>query len=201
MLTMKENLKKRIVVGISGASGAPIAVEVLRRLRADDGVEVHLIVTKSAVLTIESEEKLSVEEVEALADYSYDMADVGARPASGSYHMDAMIVVPCSMKTVAGIHSGYADNLLLRAADVMMKEHGQFCTTMSFPGHKESVVTEKWAKIIWQRKKVPVTVTAGIHYDNATKEMIQSVVEVTERMLQKVLDGQMETRKGVCENV
>lgn len=161
MLTMKENLKKRIVVGISGASGAPIAVEVLRRLRAD----------------------------------------VGARPASGSYHMDAMIVVPCSMKTVAGIHSGYADNLLLRAADVMMKEHGQFCTTMSFPGHKESVVTEKWAKIIWQRKKVPVTVTAGIHYDNATKEMIQSVVEVTERMLQKVLDGQMETRKGVCENV
>lgn len=90
MLTMKENLKKRIVVGISGASGAPIAVEVLRRLRADDGVEVHLIVTKSAVLTIESEEKLSVEEVEALADYSYDMADVGARPASGSYHMDAV---------------------------------------------------------------------------------------------------------------
>lgn len=125
VLTMKENLKKRIVVGISGASGAPIAVEVLRRLRADDGVEVHLIVTKSAALTIESEAKLSVEEVEALADYSYDMADVGARPASGSYHMDAMIVVPCSMKTVAGIHSGYADNLLLRAADVMMKEHGR----------------------------------------------------------------------------
>lgn len=75
------------------------------------------------------------------------------------------------------------------------------CTTMSFPGHKESVVTEKWVKTIWQRKKAPVTVTAGIHYDNATKEMIQSVIEVTERMLQKVLNEQMETRKGVCENV
>ena len=113
---------KRILVGVSGASGAPIAVELLKKLKLDEQVETHLIMTDSAARTIEQECGMDRAEVERLADVVYDVANVGAGPASGSFTIDAMIIVPCSMKTVAGIASGYSDNLLLRAADVTLKE-------------------------------------------------------------------------------
>ena len=113
---------KKICVGISGASGAPIAIKLLERLKEMHDVEVHLVMTRGAELTIEQETKHSIENVKALADYCYDLDEIGEKPASGSFNMDAMIVVPCSMKTVAGIASGYSDNLLLRTADVTLKE-------------------------------------------------------------------------------
>lgn len=115
-------MKKRILIGISGASGAPIAVGVLRELQKYESVESHLIVTKAAELTLRQETGLSLEEVKEMADCCYDNDSIGARPASGSFRMEGMIIVPCSMKTVAEIVSGYSDNLLLRAADVMLKE-------------------------------------------------------------------------------
>lgn len=111
----------RLIVGISGASGAPLAVELLRALRTA-GVETHLIITRGGEMTIRQETGLCVEEVRALADVNYDNGCIGAGPASGSFQSMGMAVVPCSMKTVAGIHSGYSDNLLLRAADVTLKE-------------------------------------------------------------------------------
>lgn len=114
--------KKRILIGISGASGAPIAVELLKQLREAEGVETHLICTPSARLTIRQETALTCDEVAALADVVYDEDDLGAPAASGSFKMSSMAVVPCSMKTAAGIVSGYSDNLLLRAADVTLKE-------------------------------------------------------------------------------
>ena len=107
---------KRILVGISGASGAPIAIQLLKRLKKMETVETHLLLTRGAELTISQETAYSVEHV------CYDIGEIGQCPASGSFPMDAMIVVPCSMKTVAGIVSGYSDNLLLRAADVTIKE-------------------------------------------------------------------------------
>lgn len=113
---------KRILVGISGASGAPIAIKLLEMLRQNENVETHLVMTYGAELTIAQETTYSVEEVKALADKCYDISAIGDKPASGSYAIDSMIVVPCSMKTVAGIASGYSDNLLLRACDVTMKE-------------------------------------------------------------------------------
>ena len=113
---------KNICVGISGASGAPIAIRLLRRLKEMPDVTTHLVMTEGARLTISQETKLKPGEVEALADFIYDERNIGDKPASGSFPMDAMIVVPCSMKTVAGIASGYSDNLLLRAADVTIKE-------------------------------------------------------------------------------
>lgn len=113
---------RRILVGMSGASGAPITIRFLQRLREEPDVETHLVMTRGAALTIEQETGSTVEQVKALADVVYDIQDVGARPASGSFSMDAMVIVPCSMKTVAGIASGYSENLLLRAADVMLKE-------------------------------------------------------------------------------
>ncbi len=111
----------RIIVGVSGASGAPIALELLRALK-QVGLESHLMVTPGAWRTIAEETGMTAEQVCALADVVYDVNDVGASPASGSWRARGMVVVPCSMKTLAGIHSGYSDNLLLRAADVTLKE-------------------------------------------------------------------------------
>ena len=113
---------KRILVGISGASGAPIAIRLLQRLKVNQDIETHLIMTDSACLTIEQETEYSVQQVQSLADVVYDIKKIGAKPASGSFQIDKMIIVPCSMITVAGIASGYSDNLLLRSADVMLKE-------------------------------------------------------------------------------
>ena len=109
-------------MGATGASGLPILVSLLRTLKETDEVTTVLIMTDSAKLTLEYETGLCYEEVRGLADESYETAEIAAGPASGSYAADGMIVVPCSMKTLAGIHSGYADHLLLRAADVQIKE-------------------------------------------------------------------------------
>lgn len=112
-------MQKKLIVGISGASGAPLAVALLKALRAAD-VQTHVILTRSAQLTLRQE--CARDSVEDLADVVYDERDMGAAPASGSFMTDGMLVVPCSMKTAAGIHCGYSDNLLLRAADVTLKE-------------------------------------------------------------------------------
>lgn len=115
-------MKRRLLLGISGASGAPIAVELLRQLQKKETIETHLIISRGAQLTIPQETGLTVSEVSAMADQVYDNYDIGAKPASGSFATDGMIVAPCSMKTAAGIISGYSDSLLLRAADVTLKE-------------------------------------------------------------------------------
>lgn len=114
-------MRKRMIVGVSGASGMPIALEVLRRLRKA-GAETHLIYTRGALMTLSQETKVTEQEFCALADVVYDNENIGAAPASGTFPADGMIVVPCSMKTAAGIHCGYSENLLLRAADVTLKE-------------------------------------------------------------------------------
>ena len=88
----------------------------------DSDYESILILSDSAKITLQQETKDTVEEIEALADQVCDTKDIGAGPASGSFRTEGMLIVPCSMKTVAGIHSGYADNLILRAADVTIKE-------------------------------------------------------------------------------
>lgn len=114
-------MSKRLIVGISGASGAPIALELLKALQKAE-VESHLIVSRSAERTICQETPLSVSQVRELAHTAYALEDIGAGPASGTWESLGMVIVPCSMKTVAGIWSGYSDNLLLRAADAVLKE-------------------------------------------------------------------------------
>lgn len=115
-------MKRRIIVGVSGASGIPVAIEVLRQLKENPNVETHLIYSNAAEITLHEESKLFLEEFKSMADVVYDNKNIGAAPASGSFRTDGMIIVPCSMKTVAGVVSGYSDNLLLRAADVTLKE-------------------------------------------------------------------------------
>lgn len=113
--------QKRLLVGISGASGMPLAVEVLRAFKASE-IETHVICTDSGAKTLSLETGLTLKDLQNLSHTLYDNHNIGAAPASGSCPMDGMIVVPCSMKTLAGIHSGYSDSLLLRAADVTLKE-------------------------------------------------------------------------------
>lgn len=116
-------MSDRLIVGISGASGAPLAVELLRRGRSlHPELEVHLIVTKGGALTLRQECGMELEELRDLVHTLYSNDSIGAAPASGSFSTLGMLVVPCSMKTVAGIVTGYSDNLLLRAADVTLKE-------------------------------------------------------------------------------
>jgi polyprenyl P-hydroxybenzoate/phenylacrylic acid decarboxylase-like protein len=116
-------MAKRLVIGMSGASGAPLTVELLRQLRTHHPeVETHLVVTRGGEMTLNHETGMRLEELQKLATVSYPIDAIGAALASGSYPTLGMIVVPCSMKTVAGVVSGYSDNLLLRAADVCLKE-------------------------------------------------------------------------------
>lgn len=114
--------KRRLVVGVSGASGAPLALACLEELRRHLEWEVHLIVSAGAAETLRWESSRSLEEMKALAHTCYETGNIGAGPASGTFRTEGMLIVPCSMKTVAGICCGYADNLLLRAADVTIKE-------------------------------------------------------------------------------
>ena len=113
---------KRIVIGLSGASGMPIAIRLLEALKNSPEIETHLVMTKGAVETIRQETDFTPEQVSALADVCYQLDDIGAAIASGTFKTMGMIVCPASMKTVAGIASGYSDNLLLRAVDVNIKE-------------------------------------------------------------------------------
>ena len=112
---------RRIVVGVSGASGAALGLECLKCLR-QAGAESALVVTRGGEITIEQELGMTLDEFACYADVVYDNKNIGAAIASGTYPVDGMIVAPCSMKTLAGIASGYGENLLLRAADVQMKE-------------------------------------------------------------------------------
>jgi 4-hydroxy-3-polyprenylbenzoate decarboxylase len=111
----------RLVVGITGATGAIYGVRLLQRAR-ELGVQTHLVVSPSGVLNVHHELGLDRHALEALADQAYAPGDVGACIASGSFHTAAMVVAPCSMKSLAAIAHGLSDNLLTRAADVTLKE-------------------------------------------------------------------------------
>ena len=112
---------RRLVVGITGASGAVYGVRLLQRAR-ELGLETHLVVTPAGVLNTHHELDLDRAALDALADRSYSPADVGACVASGSFETAAMVIAPCSMKTLAAVAHGFGDNLLTRAADVTLKE-------------------------------------------------------------------------------
>ena len=121
MISAEEpNLK--IVVGVSGASGAIYGVRLLEKLRLQSGVEVHLILTRSGEKTLFLETGKKAQELKAMAHYSYALEDISGRLASGSFPTDGMVIAPCSIHTMSAIASGISSNLLIRAADVTLKE-------------------------------------------------------------------------------
>src|ERR1700731_166907 len=114
---------KRIVVGMTGATGAVLGIELLRQLQRCTDVETHLVLSRWARATIHLETELSARDVESLADVVYSWDEQTAALSSGSFRLDGMVIAACSMKTLAAIRMGYADGLIARAADVTLKEH------------------------------------------------------------------------------
>jgi polyprenyl P-hydroxybenzoate/phenylacrylic acid decarboxylase-like protein len=115
-------MKKRLIVGVTGATGAVYAYELLHQLRALGDIETHLVMSAAAVLTARQELRRERPDFEAVADVIHNVKDIGASIASGSFITEGMVIVPCSMKTLAAVAHGYSDNLISRAADVILKQ-------------------------------------------------------------------------------
>lgn len=114
--------KKKIIIGISGASGVIYGIRMLEILASIEQVETHVVMSKAAQLTIAQETDYTVKDIRALATEEYATNDIGAAIASGSFLTDGMIIAPCSIRTMSAIATGVTDNLLTRAADVVLKE-------------------------------------------------------------------------------
>jgi 4-hydroxy-3-polyprenylbenzoate decarboxylase len=112
----------RLIVGISGSTGAIYGIRLLQVLRQEQAAETHLIVSEAAERTIAWETSYTADDVRKLADHWYPVGDIGAALSSGSFRTDGMVIAPCSVKTLASIATGVCDNLLARAADVTLKE-------------------------------------------------------------------------------
>lgn len=137
------NFPRKIVIGISGASGAIYGIRLLELLR-EAGVETHLVISKAGNLTIQSETPYSVSDVQKMADYYYAPGDIAAALSSGSFHTDGMIIAPCSMSSLAEIANGITTGLLSRAADVVLKERRRLVImpreTPLHSGHLENML-------------------------------------------------------------
>ena len=142
-MSSKPSIPPRIIVGISGASGVIYGIEALKALR-ELQIETHLVVSKSAALTLSQESTLKLAELTDLADHHYANADVGACIASGSFQTMGMLVAPCSIKTLSEIATGVTSSLLSRAADVVLKERRRLVLmvreTPLHAGHLESML-------------------------------------------------------------
>jgi 4-hydroxy-3-polyprenylbenzoate decarboxylase len=114
-------MMKRIIVGISGASGAIYGVRVLKAL-AELGIETHLIITQAGKKNLVIETQYTIRDLESMASHVHDVEDIGAPVASGSFEVEGMVIAPCSVKTLSAVANSYSHNLLVRAADVILKE-------------------------------------------------------------------------------
>ncbi|PWC10190.1 3-octaprenyl-4-hydroxybenzoate carboxy-lyase [Brenneria roseae subsp. americana] len=113
---------KRLIIGISGASGVIYGIRLLQVLQTVEGIETHLIMSNAARQTLTLESDFNLRDVQALADVVHDTRDIAASISSGSFKTAGMVILPCSIKTLSGIAHSYSDNLLTRAADVVLKE-------------------------------------------------------------------------------
>lgn len=129
---------QRMIIGISGASGAILGIRILEALRSKP-IEAHLVISESGCHTILQETEWTVEAVQALADVSYQPGDIGAAIASGSFHTIGMVIIPCSIKTLSAVANSYTSDLISRAADVTLKEGRRLILvvreTPYHPGH------------------------------------------------------------------
>jgi 4-hydroxy-3-polyprenylbenzoate decarboxylase len=166
---------RRLIVGITGASGAVYGVRLLERARAL-GVETHLVATPAGILNVHHELGLGRSELEALASQAHAPGEVGACIASGSFTTDAMVIAPCTMKTLAAVAHGMGDNLLTRAADVTLKERRRLVL----------MVRETPFNLAHLRNMVSVTEMGGIifpplpafyHRPKSIDELVNDTVE------------------------
>lgn len=170
----------RLIVGMTGATGAPLGVRLLEWLRELPDVETHLVISRWARTTIELETPYSVQEVGKLADAVYKPNDQAAAISSGSFPTDGMVIVPCSMKTVAAIRTGYADTLVARAADVTLKEHRPLVLVP-----RETPLSEIHLEnlLALARKGIRIVPPMPAFYNNPT-----SVDDIVDHIIGRVLD-------------
>ena len=171
---------KRLVVAITGASGALYGVRLLEALRSLEDVETHLMISDAGVLSMHHELDLKRKDVEALADVIHNARDVGACIASGSFQSEGMVIAPCSMKTLASVAHGLSDNLISRAADVMLKERRR-CVLM---------VRETPFNLAHLRNMTAVTEMGGIIFPPlpALYHRPESIVDMVDHTVARVLD-------------
>jgi len=171
---------KRLVVAITGASGAMYGIRLLQWLRESAQVETHLMISDAGVLSMHYELDMKRKDVEALADVVHSVRDVGACVASGSFQSEGMIVAPCSMKTLGSVAHGLSDNLITRAADVMLKERRRLVL----------MVRETPFNLAHLRNMTSVTEMGGIIYPPlpALYQKPQSIEDMVDHTTGRVLD-------------
>ena len=171
---------KRLVVAITGASGALYGVRMLETLRSIGGIETHLMISEAGVLSMHHELDMKRKDVEALADAVHNVREVGACVASGSFQSEGMIIAPCSMKTLGSVAHGLCDNLITRAADVMLKERRRLVL----------MVRETPFNLAHLRNMTAVTEMGGIIFPPlpALYQRPQSVSEMVDHTVGRVLD-------------
>lgn len=171
---------RRIVVAISGASGAVYGVRLLQMLRALDNVETHVTVSQAGLLNLQHELGMDRAQLEALADVAYPVCDVGAAIASGSFQCHGMVVAPCSMRTLAVVAHGLSDNLIGRAADVSLKERRRLVL----------MVRETPLNLAHLRNMVSVTEMGGIIFPPMPSFYLrpQTVAELVDHTASRVID-------------
>jgi 4-hydroxy-3-polyprenylbenzoate decarboxylase len=177
---MANGRPRRIVVGITGATGAVYGVRLLQRLGAIPGVETHLVVSDAASLTLHQEVGMQRRDVEALAHVVHKNREIGASIASGSFQTDGMVIAPCSMKTLAAVAHGLADNLVARAADVILKERRRLIL----------MVRETPLNLAHLRNMTAVTEMGGIVFPPLPSfyHRPASIDEMVDHTLDRVLD-------------
>ena len=170
----------RLVVAITGASGALYGVRMLETLRSIGGIETHLMISEAGVLSMHHELDMKRKDVEALADAVHNVRDVGACVASGSFQSEGMIIAPCSMKTLGSVAHGLCDNLITRAADVMLKERRRLVL----------MVRETPFNLAHLRNMTAVIEMGGIIFPPlpALYQRPQSVSEMVDHTVGRVLD-------------
>ncbi|MEK6370865.1 MAG: UbiX family flavin prenyltransferase [Burkholderia gladioli] len=171
---------RRLIVAITGATGAIYGIRLLDLLRAAGGVETHLLVSAAGWLNIQHELRLSKDEVHARADVVHSVRDVGASIASGSFATDGMVVAPCSMRTLASVAHGLSDNLVARAADVTLKERRRLVL----------MVRETPFNLAHLRNMTAVTEMGGIVFPPlpAFYAMPASIDELVDQTVTRVID-------------
>ena len=170
----------RLMVGMTGATGAPLGVALLQALRKMPDVETHLVMSKWAKTTIELETPYRARDVAGLADFCHSPADQAATISSGSFRTDGMIVIPCSMKTLAGIRAGYADGLVGRAADVVLKERRKLVLV---PREMPLSTVHLENMLALSRMGVAIVPPMPAFYNHP-----QSVDDITQHIVARVLD-------------
>jgi 4-hydroxy-3-polyprenylbenzoate decarboxylase len=172
--------KRRIVVAITGATGAVYGARLLDEMRKSGNIESHVIVSRAGALSAAVELELGKNELEARGDFAYSNRDVGARVASGSFKTDGMIIAPCSMKTLAAIATGVTDNLAARAADVTLKERRRLVL----------LVRETPLHLVHLRNMVAVTEMGGVIFPPvpAFYAKLESLDAMVDQTVGRVLD-------------